>query len=87
MILPAENTTSDKEKTGKQAKDERPKMTQQRPVPDSWSRSESTFTAGSRSSHAGGASKGKSTKYNSQKPLFTVKPGGIAGYLCEFSGV
>ena len=84
MILPAENTSSDKEKAGKQAKTERPDDTQQRPTFDhAWWRSESTFTTGHRSSHAGGTTKDKSTKDKSQKPLFTVKPGGIAGYLCE----
>ncbi len=86
MILPADNTSSDKEKAGKQSNGEAPKATQQqRPVPTSWSRSESTFTTGSHGTHATGASKGKSTKNSSQKPLFTVKPGGIAGYLCESS--
>ncbi|RPD57124.1 patatin-domain-containing protein [Lentinus tigrinus ALCF2SS1-6] len=82
MILPAENASSDKEKAAKQEKAQKPNAPQPRPVPNrTWSRSESTFTAGSRSSHAEGAAKARSNKDKSQKPLFTVKPGGIAGYL------
>ena len=85
MILPVENGSSENEKP-KPAK--QPKIGQRLAEHErerSWSRSEFSFSGSSHGANAEGSTRGKSNKERSQKPLFTVKPGGIAGYLCEQS--
>ncbi|KAI0360965.1 patatin-domain-containing protein [Trametes cingulata] len=71
MILPVEDNSNDASKPKKQ------ENTRER----SSSRSEFSCTGRPRSSHADRPGQGRTSKDRSQKPLFTVKPGGIAGYL------
>ena len=84
MILPVESNAGEQEKANKQAKTEREKNVQ----PDdekmgSQSRTDFFSLGGGRPD---GQTRTKSDRDRSQKPLFTVKPGGIAGYLCTFLG-
>ena len=74
MILPTENKGSESAKTerGKNVQPEDEKTHSQ-------SRFDILFDANSRHEDT---TKSKRNKDRSQKPLFTVKPGGIAGYLC-----
>lgn len=76
MILPTENNGGENAKTerGKNVQPEDEKTRSQ-------SRFDFLFDGHSRSE---GTDKTKRNKDRSQKPLFTVKPGGIAGYLCEY---
>ena len=77
MILP----TEDNGKESASAKTERGKNVQPEDEKTrSQSRFDFLFDGNSRSE---GTTKSKGNKDRSQKPLFTVKPGGIAGYLCE----
>ncbi len=73
MILPVEDNSSQADKAKKQEDVQEPERPPLRSEFSSAGRPEST--------QAGRA--GKINKDKSQKPLFTVKPGGIAGYLCE----
>ncbi|KAI0756290.1 patatin-domain-containing protein [Daedaleopsis nitida] len=77
VILPVEKTQSEAEKAPKQP--EEPKHPERPEHGRSWSRSE-YFSGGRPGSRAEGATRPRSQK-DRQKPLFTVKPGGIAGYL------
>ena len=82
MILPVEQSSSHNDKAHQKAK-EQPK-TQTKPEHErSWSRSEYSFPGGRRGSQNEGQNRPRSHKDKAQKPLFTVKPGGIAGYLCK----
>lgn len=77
MILP----TEDNGKESANAKTERGKNVQPE---DEKTRSQSRFDfLFDGNSRSDGTTKSKANKDRSQKPLFTVKPGGIAGYLCE----
>ena len=81
MILPVERYEGDKEKANKQAKTAQGKNVQpEQTKTRSQSRSDFFQLGGSRL-HSDGLARSKSDKERSQKPLFTVKPGGIAGYL------
>ena len=75
MILPVENGSPENEKP----KPKQPPAAHDRER--SWSRSEFS-TGSSHGTNTEGPARSKSNKERSQKPLFTVKPGGIAGYLC-----
>ncbi|TBU49283.1 patatin-domain-containing protein [Dichomitus squalens] len=80
MILPPEHGDGEKEKTNKQAKTAQGKNVQ----PDqneTRSQSRSDFFLGGSRPRPDDQTRSKSDKDRSQKPLFTVKPGGIAGYL------
>ena len=82
MILPVERYEGDKEKANKQAKTAQGKNVQpEQTKTRSQSRSDFFQLGGSRL-RSDGLARSKSDKERSQKPLFTVKPGGIAGYLC-----
>ncbi|KAI9057768.1 patatin-domain-containing protein [Trametes sanguinea] len=73
MILPVEDHSKEAEKPKKQDHDH---------ARDSSStRSEYSFTGRPHSSQGERSSHAKHNRDKSQKPLFTVKPGGIAGYL------
>lgn len=84
MILPTEKTSSDDTKANQKVKqNQQEKQQTKKPTPEyerSWSRSGHTGPGEPRDSRPS-----RSSKDNSQKPLFTVKPGGIAGYLCAFA--
>ena len=83
MILPAEDASGESEKQSKPRKAKPPPASRDREP--SWTRSEASFTGSTRSTLAEGSIREKKDKARSQKPLFTVKPGGIAGYLCAYS--
>ncbi len=75
MILPTENNGSESAKT------ERGKNVQPE---DEKTRSQSRFDFSlDGNARTEDPTKNKHNKDQSQKPLFTVKPGGIAGYLCK----
>lgn len=73
MILPVEDHSSQADKAKKQEDTQEPERPPLRSAFSSAGRPENTQTGRT----------GKVNKDKSQKPLFTVKPGGIAGYLCE----
>ena len=81
MILPTENNGNEnanaKTERGKNVQPEDEKTRSQ-------SRLDFLFDGNSRHDDT---TKGKRSKDRSQKPLFTVKPGGIAGYLCMLPSI
>ncbi|KAI0673740.1 patatin-domain-containing protein [Trametes maxima] len=71
MILPVDDHSNEPDKPKKHDETRE----------NSSSRSDFSFSSRSRASQAERPGQGKTNKDRSQKPLFTVKPGGIAGYL------
>ena len=79
MILPVDEHLNEIEKPKKQDHGHERER--------SSSRSEFSYSGLPRTSQADRPGQGRGNRDRSKKPLFTVKPGGIAGYLCESSSL